>query len=63
MNSCVLALVAEACSTIATIRATTLSAASRSTRTRSAPVPFRVPAKTSSPTDLAAGSGSPVIVA
>ena len=63
MNSWVRALVAEACSTIATILATTLSAASRSTRTRRAPTPLSVPANTSSPAALATGSGSPVIVA
>ncbi len=63
MNSCVLALVADASSTIATMRATTVSDAARSTRTRSAPVPLRVPANTSSPGILATGSGSPVIVA
>ncbi len=63
MNSCVLALVADASSTIATMRATAVSDAARSTRTRSAPVPLRVPANTSSPGILATGSGSPVIVA
>ena len=63
MNSCVLALVAEACSTMATIRATTVSAAARLTRTRSAPVPLLVPANTSFPGFLAAGRGSPVMVA
>src|SRR5579863_10517285 len=63
MNSCVFALVADACSTMATIRATTVSDAARVTRTRSAPVPLRVPANTSSPGFLAAGSGSPVMVA
>src|SRR5271165_2692708 len=63
MNSWVLALVADASATIATIRATTVSVAARSTRTVSAPVPLRVPANTSSPAVLAAGSGSPVIVA
>ena len=45
------------------MRAITESAASRSTRTRSAPVPLRVPANTSSPGCLATGSGSPVMVA
>ena len=63
MNSWVLALVAAASSTMATIRATTLSRGPRPTRTRSAPVPLAVPANTSSPAVLAAGSGSPVIVA
>ncbi|SCL43182.1 hypothetical protein GA0070615_6314 [Micromonospora aurantiaca] len=63
MNSCVLALVADACSTRATMRAITDSPASRCTRTTSVPVPLRVPANTSSPTDLPAGSGSPVMVA
>ena len=63
MNSCVLALVADACSTMATIRATTVSEAERPTRTRSAPVPLRVPANTSSPGFFVTGSGSPVIVA
>ena len=60
MNSWVFALVAEACSTSATMRATTVSAAARSTCTRSAPVPFTVPANTSSPGWRGTGSGSPV---
>src|SRR3984957_1453969 len=59
MNSCVFALVAEACSTMATIRATTVSAAARLTSTRSAPVPLVVPANTSLPGFLGAGRGSP----
>lgn len=63
MNSCVFALLSEACCTIATIRATTLSEGARSARTRNAPVPLRVPANTSSPAALNTGSGSPVIVA
>ena len=63
MNSCVLALVADASATIATIRATTVSDAARQTRTRSAPVPLLVPANTSFPGFLAAGRGSPVMVA
>ncbi|SLJ82607.1 Uncharacterised protein [Mycobacteroides abscessus subsp. abscessus] len=63
MNSCVRALVRTASSTIAAIRATTESAARRSTRIRSVPVPFEVPAKTSSPAVLPTGSGSPVMVA
>ncbi len=63
MNSWVRALVADASATIATIRAITKSAAARLTRTVSAPVPFSVPANTSSPGSLKAGSGSPVIVA
>ena len=63
MNSCVRALVADACSTSATMRATTESAAARPTRTRSAPVPLSVPANTSSPGCLTTGSGSPVIEA
>lgn len=48
---------------MATIRAITESEASRSTFTRKAPVPLRVPAKTSSPASFATGSGSPVMVA
>ncbi len=63
MNSWVGALVSEASSTMATIRAITESVASRSTRMRSAPVPLRVPANTSSPGRLATGRGSPVMVA
>lgn len=63
MNSCVGALVREASSTRVTIRAITESAGSRSTRTRRAPVPLRVPAKTSSPGVFRTGSGSPVMVA
>lgn len=63
MNSWVGALVPEASSTIFTIRAITESAGSRSTRTRRAPVPFTVPANTSSPGRLVTGSGSPVMVA
>lgn len=63
MNNWVGALVSEASSTIFTIRAITESAGSRSTRTRRAPVPFTVPANTSSPACLATGNGSPVIVA
>ena len=68
MNSCVFALVADACSTMATIRATTVSPAARLTRTRSAPVPLRVPANTSSPGVLSrrqrlAGDGGLVHVA
>src|ERR1700747_2607551 len=58
MNSGVLALVAEACPTMATMRATTVSDAARLTRTRSAPVPLLVAANTSSPGVLAGGSGS-----
>lgn len=63
MNNWVGALVSDASSTIATIRAMTESEASRSTRTRSAPVPLSVPANTSSPGRFATGSGSPVMVA
>ncbi|GAA1550157.1 hypothetical protein GCM10009678_36360 [Actinomadura kijaniata] len=63
MNSWVGALVSDASATMATIRAMTVSDGSRSTRTRSAPVPFRVPANTSSPARLSTGSGSPVMVA
>ena len=63
MNSWVFALVADASSTIDTIRAMTVSCAARVTRTRSAPVPLRVPANTSSPAVLATGNGSPVIEA
>ncbi len=63
MNNWVGALVSEASSTIFTIRAITESDGSRSTRTRRAPVPLTVPAKTSSPTCLATGRGSPVMVA
>ena len=39
------------------------SSAGRLTRTRSAPPPFRVPAKTSSPGAFATGNGSPVMLA
>ncbi len=63
MNNWVGALVSDASSTICTIRAITESAASRSTSMRSAPVPLRVPANTSSPGSFATGSGSPVMVA
>lgn len=52
-----------ACSTMVAIRATTESSARRFTRTLSDPVPFKVPANTSSPVVLSTGSGSPVIVA
>lgn len=63
MNSCVVALVALASDTIATIRAMTVSAAGRVTRTRRVPVPLTVPANTSSPIVLSTGRGSPVMVA
>ena len=63
MNSWVRALVCDASVTISTIRATTKSAAEERTRTVSVPVPFSVPANTSSPGSFAAGSGSPVMVA
>ena len=63
MNSWVRALVSEASSTMVTIRATTESSAARLTITRRAPVPLSEPAKTSSPTALTAGSGSPVMEA
>ncbi len=62
-NSCVGALVRDASSTRVTMRAMTESAGSRSTRTRRAPVPLRVPAKTSSPGRLRTGEDSPVMVA
>lgn len=61
MNSCVRALVALASSTRVAIRAMTASAAGRSTRTVSTPVPFDVPAQTSSPGALSTGNGSPVM--
>jgi hypothetical protein len=63
MNSWVRALVADASSTRATMRATTESFAARFTLIRRAPVPFSVPANTSSPISFATGSGSPVIEA
>ncbi|VEG47547.1 Uncharacterised protein [Mycolicibacterium chitae] len=63
MNNCILALLALASATIATMRAITMSAAGRDTRTRRVPVPLTVPAKTSSPGCLVTGSGSPVMVA
>lgn len=63
MKSWVGALVSDASSTMRTIRAITESEASRATSTFSAPVPLRVPAKTSSPVSLTTGRGSPVIVA
>ena len=63
MNSWVRALVPDASSTMAAMRAITVSVAARLTLTVSAPVPFMVPANTSSPGSLTAGSGSPVIVA
>ena len=62
MNNCRRALLAEACSTRATMRAIADSSAGRLTRTRSAP-PFIVPANTSSPACLGTGSASPVMVA
>lgn len=63
MKSWVRALLALASATIAAIRAMTVSAAGRVTRRRSVPVPLTVPAKTSSPGFLSAGSGSPVMCA
>ena len=61
MNIWVRALVALASSTMAAIRATTLSCGGRVTSTVSTPEPLPVPANTSSPTPLSTGSGSPVI--
>lgn len=63
MNNWVGALVRAASSVMATIRAMTDSEASRSTATLSVPVPFSVPANTSSPGSFAVGRGSPVMVA
>jgi len=63
MNSCALALVALACSTRVTIRATTESDAGRLTRICRAPWRFKVPANTSSPGSRSTGSGSPVMLA
>ena len=60
MNSCVVALVADASATIATMRATTVCEGSRVTVARKAPEPLSVPANTSSSTLFTAGRDSPV---
>jgi len=63
MNSCLFALASEASSTWVATRASTESAAARSTCTVRAPVPFNVPARTCSPGPRRTGRGSPVSAA